>query len=159
MKRRKSQLKVATYAVAKRSWFKYMKFIINLERIRILILLLSLLLPLLFIIIILIIIILIEFRFCFYQKPDTNTNYKRQTKIRNVPQQPLRVETRVGQNVNLSCPALSRVYQLDGTFKVVVWYSCTTKNCSAKDTQWTWLAGLNSQGKTKTIDTGSFSQR
>ena len=92
-------------------------------------------------------------------KKDTNTNYKRQTKIRDVPQQPLRVEARVGQNINLSCPALSKVYQLDGTFEVVVWYSCTTKNCSAKDTQWTWLAGLNSQGKTKTIDTGNFSQR
>ena len=119
-----------------------------------------LLLPLLFIIIILIIIIIIRFRFCFYQKPDTNTNYKRQTKIRDVPQQqPLRVEARVGQNINLSCPALSKVYQLDGTFDVVVWYSCTTKNCSAKDTQWTWLAGLNSQGKTETIDTGNFSQR
>ena len=95
----------------------------------------------------------------FLPKPDTNTNYKRQTKIRDVPQQPLRVEARVGQTINLSCPALSKVYQMDGTFKVVVWSLCTTKSCSAKDTQWTWLAGLNSQGKTKTIDTGNFSQR
>lgn len=90
---------------------------------------------------------------------DTNTNYKRQTKIRDVPQQPLRVEARVGQTINLSCPALSKVYQMDGTFKVVVWSLCTTKSCSAKDTQWTWLAGLNSQGKTKTIDKGPYSNR
>ena len=136
--------------VGSNMWNSY----IHLERIRILILLLSLLLPFRFTIIILITIVIIGFRFCFYQKPDTNTNYKRQTKIRDVPQQPLRVEARVGQTINLSCPALSKVYQMDGTFKVVVWSLCTTKSCSAKDTQWTWLAGLNSQGKTKTIDKG-----
>ena len=65
------------------------------------------------------------------------------------------LEVRVGENVKISCPALSKVIKRDGTFEAVYWnYYCNSKPCDSLGTEWPWLAGMNKEGKIKATKEG-----
>lgn len=54
---------------------------------------------------------------------------------------------------------LAEVIQEDGTFEWVSWYYCDSETCTAIDTKWTWLAGLNSSRATLVTHEGLYANR
>ena len=95
--------------------------------------------------------------FCFYcyilDSTNNNglplkTNYTHETS-----------EVRVGKDIYLSCPVLTEVIKLDGTFKALFWSYCTSKTCISDKTTWSWMAGMNRQRITKVTDKDPYRDR
>ena len=61
---------------------------------------------------------------------------------------------RVGEYVQFPCPELSEVVKQEGAFKAVYWHYCRSETCNTKDTEWSWMAGMNSTGMIKVNNTG-----
>ena len=95
--------------------------------------------------------------FCFYYYilDSTNnnglpleTNYTHETS-----------EVRVGKDIFLSCPVLTEVIELDGTFKNLFWSYCTSKTCTSDNTTWSWMAGMNRRRITKVTHKDPYKDR
>lgn len=69
------------------------------------------------------------------------------------------LEVRVGKNMMIPCTVLGEVIQQDGVFKATYWSYCASKSCTTIETKWLWLAGMNSDRKTKVTDSGRYSNR
>ena len=59
----------------------------------------------------------------------------------------------------ISCPVLAEVIQQDGTFKSLYWSSCVSESCTTIETEWLWLAGMNSDRETKVTHVGRYGNR
>ena len=59
------------------------------------------------------------------------------------------LDVRVGEYVQIPCLVLE-----EGKFEAVYWSYCRSENCNTKDTEWSWVAGMNSKGIIKVTDRG-----
>ena len=86
------------------------------------------------------------------KKSDPGKKYQSQ-QLNEIPTQKT-LKVRVGENVTIPCPALSKVISRDGSFKYVHWHYCSSKSCNAQNTKWSWIAGMNRSSKTGAIRKG-----
>jgi len=88
---------------------------------------------------------------------DPGKKYQSQ-QLNEIPTQKT-LKLRVGENVTIPCPALSKVISRDGSFKYVHWHYCSSKSCNAQNTKWSWIAGMNRSSKTGAIRKGPYANR
>ena len=94
--------------------------------------------------------------FCFYcYILDSTNNNGLPLETNCIPET---IEERVGDEILLSCPVLPEVIELDGSFKFLHWFYCTS-NCTSDDIKWSWLAGMNSTRATGVTHKGPYRAR
>ena len=84
-------------------------------------------------------------------------NYKALVLETSSSHESLRV--RVGEDIMIPCPVLSKVIQSDGTFEWLSWSYCTTDTCTTTETEWSWMGGMNSQRMTQVTYKGRYAGR
>ena len=95
--------------------------------------------------------------FCFYYYILDSTNSNRLPLETNYTHETS--EVRVGKDIFLSCPVLTEVIELDGTFKTLFWSYCTSKTCTSEGTTWMWMAGMNQKRITEVTHKDPYKDR